>query len=142
MREVAKVVKIDSKIVEVQTFSSDPSACQSCPLKGICGSKKNVHAVNPQGYELEIGDMVEINVPNRVSVSKLSALLYGIPVVILLVLTMTLQNIFDLNVYFSLALSALTVGVYYWILNVITRRKVEKISPTIVKKLEKIDGKS
>ncbi len=135
MREVAKVVKIDREIVEVQTFSDDPGACKSCPLKGLCAAKKNIHAVNPQRYELNLGDMVEINVPTRVSISGLSALLYGIPVVMLIVVMMVLQEIFALDVYVSLAVAAICVGVYYWLLNFITKRKVEKISPTIVKKI-------
>ncbi len=136
MHEMAKILKIEKRTIEVQTFSNDAAACQSCPLNSVCGSKKHIHVVNPNNYDVKIGDMVEINIPEHVSVSALSGLLYGIPVVILLATILTLKYLFGTNDYVSLGVAGVIVGIYFFILNRITARKAGKISPSIVKKID------
>jgi positive regulator of sigma E activity len=135
MREVAKVLRVEKHTIEVQTFSNDSSACQTCPFNTVCGSQKNVHVVNPNNYEIKVGDMVEINIPERVSVSGLSGLLYGIPVVILLSVVLILKYSFGVNDYISLGVAGGIIGIYYFFLNKITSKRAGKFSPSIVKKV-------
>ncbi|WP_036224629.1 SoxR reducing system RseC family protein [Mesoaciditoga lauensis] len=142
MREIAKVLKVEKHTIEVQTFSNDVASCQSCPLNTVCGSKKNIHVINPNGYDIKVGDMVEINIPQRVSVSALSGLLYGIPVVILLSTLLTLKYFVGMNDYISLGIAGGIIGLYYLVLNKGTRRRAAKFSPSVVKKVNNVTIKT
>ncbi len=135
MREMAKVLKVEKRIVEVQTFSNESTSCQTCPLNSVCGAKKSIHAVNPKGYDIKVGDTVEIDIPERVSVSALSGLLYGIPVVILLSTILTLKYLTGMNDYMSLGIAGVIIGLYYFFLNRITKKRAAKFSPSVVKKV-------
>lgn len=139
MREVARVLKIGKHTLEVETFSGEnASTCSSCALNTVCGAKKKIHVINPEGYDVKIGDMVEIEIPEHVSVSALSGLLYGIPVVIVLSISMMLRYWIGLNDYLSLGISGGIVGLYYWFLNVYSRKNLVKFSPSVVKKISKV----
>ncbi len=139
MREVARVLKIEKKILEVEAFSGEnTSSCSACALNTVCGSKKKMHVVNPNGYDVKVGDMVEIEIPDHVSVSALSGLLYGIPVAIVLSVSMILTYWFGINNYLSLGISGGAVGLYYWFLNAYSKRKSAKFSPSVVKKIGKV----
>ncbi len=139
MREVARVLKIEKHTLEVEAFSGgSASTCSSCALNTVCGAKKKIHVMNPKGYDVKIGDMVEVDIPERVSVSGLSGLLYGIPVAIVLSVSMMLRYWFGLNDYLSLGISGGVVGFYYWFLNGYSKRNSAKFSPSVVKKISKM----
>ncbi len=138
MHEVARVLKVEKRMLEVKTFSGgSDSTCSSCALNTVCGSKK-IHVTNPKGYDIKIGDMVEIDIPERVSVSALSGLLYGIPVIIILAVSMMLRYGLGLGDYLSLGISGGIVGFYYWFLNGYSKRNSARFSPSVVKKISKV----
>ncbi|GEM_PF-1298150 len=135
MREIAKVVKIENHMILVEKSAS--SICGSCGIKDICNvSTVKVRVLNPKKYDISIGDMVEYESPKHASVTSLSALLYGIPIVILLALTISLKKLFGFSDYLSLGIAAVTVGIYYWILNVYSKKRANKFLPYIVKKVD------
>ena len=139
MREVARILKIGKHTLEVEAFSGgSASTCSSCAVNTVCGAKKRIHVVNPKGYDVKIGDMVEIEIPEHVSVSALSGLLYGIPVVIVLSISMMLKYWIGLNDYLSLGISGGIVGLYYWFLNRYSRKNLVKFSPSVVKKISEV----
>ena len=63
MLEKATVISIDDKIVTLAC--NDSEGCKSCAAHGICGgtNDKSFQAWNSNGYELEPGSNVEVNLP-------------------------------------------------------------------------------
>lgn len=134
MRETAKVIKVEKDTILVAKSAS--SSCDSCAAKKICNvSTAKIPVLNPKKYDIRIGDMVEYETPKRVSVTVLSSLLYGIPIVILLGLSVSLEKLFGFNDYLSLGIGAVAVGIYYFALNVYSKKRANKFLPYIVKKL-------
>ncbi len=136
MREIAKVIKVETHTVWAERQAS--GYCNSCALKEICNSKPvKVRILNPKGYDVDVNDFVEYEAPEKKSTTLLSGLMYGIPVVILLTLTMLLKYLFNFNDYVSLGISGIAIGVYYYLLNVYSKKHFEKFVPYIVRKVNK-----
>lgn len=136
MSEIARVLKVEKKTIVVQMMEpNDTSACSSCGLHGICASGKNQTSIlRPKDIRLEVGDFVEVKTPQKVSTTRLSALLYGVPLVILLGGAVAAEKFLGFGDAASLGISAIGVGFYYWFLNGYSRKNSKRFAPFILRK--------
>ncbi len=136
MIETAKVLKVekDSIIVNVTGTSS----CSSCAMSGHCAFTSSSKTILPKPKDVEIkeGDYVEFETSEHLSATKLSVLLYGIPLVIIIGGTMVLVAFTKIGNLESLGISVAGSGIYYWILNRYTKKHEDRYSPYHVRKIE------
>lgn len=136
-----KVVKlIDENTVELEFSRS--SFCNHCASRESCNlleSSKNliVKAFKPKELELKIGDMVVVE-HEDFSVSKLSFLVYGIPLIVFISALTVSTVVFKSETYgflggiVALLLSFLGLRGY-------DKKFARKFRPTVIEKYEKID---
>lgn len=88
MREVMSVVEVKDKYVYLLTQRA--GECESCELHGACsvtgGPDLKIRAKKNEGLELKEGDMVVVELP-KVSITKMSFIVYGLPLMVFLVFT-------------------------------------------------------
>ncbi len=136
MSEIAKVLKVEKKTIVVQiTKPEDTSSCSSCGLHGICASGKNQTTIlRPEDITIDVGDFVEVETPQKVSTTKLSALLYGVPLVILLGGGILVEKLFGFGDAASLGVAAIGVGLYNWFLNGYSKKNSRRFAPFVLRK--------
>ncbi|MDI3495311.1 MAG: sigma-E factor negative regulatory protein RseC [Pseudothermotoga sp.] len=126
---------IDKNTVELRFSRS--SLCNHCFSKGSCNlfesSKELVlKAIKPESLELEVGDIVVVE-HKDFSVTKLSALVYGIPLVIFITFLTLFIAIFKNELYGFLG-GLLTLILSFVFLKVYDKRFGKKYKPIVVEK--------
>ncbi len=136
MIETAKVIKVEKNSIIVNVTST--SSCSECVMAGHCSLNSNSQTIIPKSKEIDVkvGDYVEFETPKSLNATKLSMLLYGIPLIIFIGLTITLINVTKLGNFWSLGISLASAGVYYWLLNLYSKKHQEKYSPYHVRKVD------
>lgn len=136
MIETAKVIKVEKNSIIVSVTGT--SSCTSCAMSGHCSFTSTSKTTLPRPKEIEIkeGDYVEFETPKNLSATKLSILLYGIPLVILIGGTMVLVAFTKVGDLGALGISLAGAGVYYWVLNRYSKKHEDKYSPYHVKKID------
>lgn len=90
MNEVNRLIKEQGKIEEIRKQTAlvriqKRSACAHCESKGSCSiSKRDMLIEVPNDLQAGVGDQVEVSVPEG-TLLKLSALIYLLPVLLLLI---------------------------------------------------------
>lgn len=136
LREVMRVIKlIDKNTVELRFSRS--SLCNHCVSKESCNllesSKElTLKAVKPESLDLKVGDIVVVE-HRDFSVTKLSSLVYGIPLIIFVAFLTFFIVIFKNELYGFLG-SLLALIVSFIFLKVYDKRVGEKYRPKIVEK--------
>jgi sigma-E factor negative regulatory protein RseC len=141
MREVAKVVK-KNKNGEYRLEKKRNTACGSCPSKNNCYTSKTGDAImeieaKSKIDDLNAGDYVLIEIPN-VSPTKISFLLYGIPLIIFISLLLILSSI-GVSEGYAAIFSLIPMVGFYIGLNIFDRKNREKLKPVIVEKVEEFN---
>ncbi|MBN1637754.1 MAG: SoxR reducing system RseC family protein [Ignavibacteriales bacterium] len=124
--ESGKVIKIDGKIVEVELNTTD--ACEECTAKIFCkpksDGKKTLTAVDEIG--VSIGDKVKISLAGKI-VFKMSFLLYGIPLILLVVGIFIGLRIFADNAsieLFSFLFGLSIMIIYYFVFYLLNKKRI------------------
>jgi sigma-E factor negative regulatory protein RseC len=135
MIETAKIVKVEKSSIIVKMENS--SSCSSCAISGSCSLSSNSKTMipKPKGVEFQIGDYVEFQMPEHLGATKLSVLLYGIPLIIFIGGTISLLDLTKIGNFLSLGLSLGGAGIYYWLLSRYSKKHSEKFSPYVVRKI-------
>lgn len=138
MLETARVVKVEKNMISVNVTGT--SSCSQCTMGGHCPFNSNSNSKTliprPKDFDIKEGDYVEFETPKNLGATKLSALLYGIPIVIFIGGTITLLGLTKLGNFWSLGISFAGAGVYYFLLTLYTNKHEEKFSPYLVKKID------
>ena len=110
---VGKVIGIDSDFTTVEIVAS--SACSACHAKGLCGmseDQEKVIMVPTDGFRnLQVGDQVEVMTKMTMGL-KAVWISYVIPLAILMILILSLSQVFENEVLCGLV-SIAGVAVYY-----------------------------
>ncbi len=138
MREVAKVIKNNGN-GEYKLEKKRNTACGHCPSKDNCYTSKigdKIININAKSNidNLNEGDLVLIEIPN-VSPTKVSMLLYGIPLIIFIGLLLLLSSI-GVSEGYAAIFSVIPMILFYFGLNIYDKKNKEKLKPIIVEKLE------
>ncbi|MBN2572204.1 MAG: SoxR reducing system RseC family protein [Ignavibacteriales bacterium] len=124
--ESGKIVKIDGKFVDIELNTTD--ACEECTAKLFCkpksDGKKIITAIDEIG--VSIGDKVKISLAGKI-VFKMSFLLYGIPLILLVVGIFAGLKLFDESdniELFSFLFGLVIMFFYYLIFHLLNRKKL------------------
>ncbi|MGC8544657.1 SoxR reducing system RseC family protein [Athalassotoga sp.] len=136
MIEIAKVIKVEKSSIIVNVTST--SSCSECIMAGHCALNSSSQTLipRPKDLDVKVGDYVEFETPKNLNATKLSMLLYGIPLIIFIGGTITLINVTKLGNFWSLGISLAGAGIYYWLLSWHSKKHQEKYSPYHVKKVD------
>jgi len=115
------------------------SECESCSSKGSCSvipgdNKIKIKAKNENNMSLKPGDCVSVKLP-EFSISKVSFIVYGIPLLVFIVLTVLMYIAGVPDVYSFLSGLAGMAGAY--IIISVADRKIfkDKYLPEIIEKI-------
>ncbi len=135
MIEIAKVIKVEKNAVIVNVTST--SSCSECVMAGHCAMNSSSQTLipKPKDLDIKVGDYVEFETPKSLNATKLSMLLYGIPLIIFIGLTITLINLTKLGNFWSLGISLASAGIYYWLLSWYSKKHQDKYSPYHLRKI-------
>ncbi len=116
-----------------------PEACGHCHAKAVCGVKKEFefHAVNNTGEKVSEGERVWIELPD-ISLSKLSFLVYGFPVIVLVATLLLAIEVFSFSELSSLLMAAVFFFLSFLVLRLYDKRVVSKKKEYRPKVLRKI----
>lgn len=138
MLETARVAKVEKSAIFVNITGT--ASCSQCEMGGHCpfnsNSKSTTLIPRPKNFDIKEGDYVEFETPKNLSATKLSVLLYGIPIVIFIGGTIALLGLTTLGNFGSLGISLAGAGIYYLLLTLYTKKHEERFSPYIVKKID------
>lgn len=136
-----KVIKlVDKNTVELKFSRS--SFCNHCVSKSSCNlleSSKNlvVKALNPRGLALKVGDTVVVE-HKDFSVSKLSFLVYGIPLIVFISF-LTLFTILLKSELYGFIGGIIALIISFFALKIYDKKFGKRYKPVII---EKYDGNS
>lgn len=119
MTEIMKVDNIDNKYVYLITQRA--GTCSSCGLKGACNltgtPDMRIKALRKKDLVLSKGDFVLVKLPD-VSISKLSFIVYGIPLLVFIFITIIMYQLNFGDIYsflggfLSMIFCFLIIGIY------------------------------
>lgn len=131
LTELGTVIKTGSGFAVIGLTEND--ACEECSAKIFCSpadnNSKTITAIDP--YGVRTGDKVTIAVSGQ-SVLNASLLLYGIPLVILIVLIALGLEIFvnsSQPELYSFLLGIASTGIYYFVFFHLGKRHFIKVKP-------------
>ena len=137
MRELMNVKEVKDGYVYMLTQRK--VTCESCAMSGACsimGSPDTkVKAKNIDKLDLKEGDYVVVELPN-VSVTKLSFLVYGIPLIVFIVFTVLFYYL-NFGDYVSFLLGLAATALSFVFMGYLDRHKFQdKYLPVILEKYE------
>lgn len=142
MAEQAVVKKVEHEYA-ILTKSRE-EACAMCAAKNMCsvssstaGRTMTIRAMK-NGIDVKPGDIVEIEVPNF-SATKLSFLLYGLPLIAFIATMMGLVSL-GASEGFAVIVGLLAVAGVYLLLSIYDKKNREKLMPRIIRKVGKSNG--
>ncbi len=129
MIEVGVVGNIQNDIAEI---FMDTSGCENCDLKDHCITKlKSSLKAYTNGFNLTMGDKVEVEIPELVTI-KSTSIAYGIP------FAMFLTGFFigySISEIFGLVGGLSGLGISFFVSKKVGNKFVKKNLPKVVKKL-------
>ncbi|HOO33730.1 MAG TPA: SoxR reducing system RseC family protein [Thermotogota bacterium] len=141
MKETAivEVVNQNDKKSDIILKKIRPEACQHCNSRVLCGVKNefSFKALNASGEKLNEGDIVEFSLP-EISVSRISFIVYGIPLIIFLSILLFLLIPMKVNEYTAVAVSLVALFATYIATAIYDKkifRKSEAALPKIIRKI-------
>jgi len=116
-----------------------PEACGHCHARAVCGVKKEFefHAVNNTGESVSEGEKVWIELPD-ISLSKISFLVYGFPVIVLVATLLLAVEVFSFSELPALLMAAVFFFLSFLVLRSYDKRVVSKKKEYRPKVLRKI----
>jgi sigma-E factor negative regulatory protein RseC len=135
MNELMKVDRVDQKYVYLLTQRA--GSCNTCGLKGACNITGNpdirIRAkINPE-LDLNKDDFVVVKLP-KVSVTKMSFLVYGIPLIVFIATTV-ISSLLGLSDIPSFAIGFSVMILAYIFLGIYDRKYLkDKYLPEILEK--------
>ncbi|MDN5343800.1 SoxR reducing system RseC family protein [Oceanotoga sp. DSM 15011] len=135
MTEMMTVIDMDSNYVYLNTNRA--GECSECSLHGACNitgtPDLKLRALKNKSVNLKEGDIVLVELP-KVSVSKLSFLVYGIPLIIFMAISIIL-NIIGFSDILSFLIGFSTMLLTYVIIGIYDKKKLkDKYLPKIIEK--------
>ena len=129
MIEIGVVGNVQNSIAEIFI---DTSGCENCDLKDHCRTKlKSSLKAYTNGFDLIMGDKVEVEVPELVSL-KATSIVYGIP------FALFLSGFFigySISEIFGLVGGLSGLGLSFFVTRKIGNRFMKNNLPKVVKKL-------
>ncbi len=140
MRELAVVKELEGDIVLLEKARTE--ACSTCGSKNGCSvslsEKKVTIKAMKNGVEVHSGDTVEIDTGN-VSATRVSMIVYGIPLAVFLVTLIAINTILGSEVL-ALGAAFASIVVVYALIALYDKKNREKLMPKIIRKVELPDG--
>ncbi|WGS64479.1 SoxR reducing system RseC family protein [Marinitoga aeolica] len=140
MREVFVVNTIDEK--RVNLISTRSSSCESCALSGACNltgsNSERIMGIEKEQFKKipEIGDYVIVEIPDF-SVSKISFIIYGFPLLSFLITLLIAYSITGKDMI-SFLYGLLGLGISYGVIAYLDRTVFKKkYKPSVVEVLPK-----